>query len=146
MDALQGACGRRRGVARREYDRASLGVQVCAVQLQQRLDRGRVPRGRQERRQRAGAGVQLPRVAAAQYGAGPHIARTRLRPGDLLFFATDTRNPATIHHVGLYYGRGQMIHAPQTGDVVRISQFTGNPYRERQYIGATRPSTAHIAA
>jgi cell wall-associated NlpC family hydrolase len=94
----------------------------------------------------AKAGIQLPRVAAAQYTAGPHIPRTQLRPGDLLFFATNTHNPATIHHVGLYYGHGQMIHAPQTGDVVRISQFTGNPYREHQYIGATRPSTAHIAA
>ncbi|HEU5031460.1 MAG TPA: C40 family peptidase, partial [Spirillospora sp.] len=94
----------------------------------------------------AQAGIQLPRVAAAQYTAGPHIPRTQLKPGDLLFFATDTRNPATIHHVGLYYGRGQMIHAPQTGDVVRISPFTGNPYRERQYIGATRPSTSHSTA
>ncbi|WP_344271229.1 C40 family peptidase [Actinomadura napierensis] len=94
----------------------------------------------------AKAGTQLPRVAAAQYNAGPHILRTQLRPGDLLFFATDTRNPATIHHVGLYYGHGQMIHAPQTGDIVRISQFTGNPYREHQYIGATRPSTPRISA
>jgi hypothetical protein len=32
-----------------------------------------------------------------------------------------------------------MIHAPQTGDVVRIAQFAGNSYRERQYAGATRP-------
>ncbi|MGP4026168.1 C40 family peptidase [Actinomadura sp. 3N407] len=89
---------------------------------------------------RAQAGARLPRVAAAQYHAGTHIPRTRLQPGDLLFFATNPANPATIHHVGIYYGRGRMIHAPQTGDVVRIAQFTGNPYRERQYIGATRPT------
>ncbi|MFB4298446.1 NlpC/P60 family protein [Actinomadura sp. NTSP31] len=88
----------------------------------------------------AQAGIQLPRIAAAQYTAGPHIPRNQLHPGDLLFFATDIHNSATIHHVGLYYGHGQMIHAPQTGDVVRISQFTGNPYREHQYIGATRPT------
>ncbi|WP_131738857.1 C40 family peptidase [Actinomadura roseirufa] len=88
----------------------------------------------------AQAGIRLPRIAADQYNTGPHIPRSALQPGDLLFFATDPTRPATIHHVGLYLGHGRMIHAPQTGDVVRISQFTGNPYREQQYIGATRPS------
>ncbi|WP_220126825.1 C40 family peptidase [Actinomadura madurae] len=75
----------------------------------------------------AKAGIRLPRVAAAQYNAGTHIPRPQLQPGDLLFFANDTSNPATIHHVGIYYGPGRMIHAPHTGDVVRISPFTGNP-------------------
>ncbi|MFD0692383.1 C40 family peptidase [Actinomadura fibrosa] len=89
----------------------------------------------------AKAGATLPRVAADQYNAGPHIARTALQPGDLLFFATQSSRPATIHHVGIYLGHGRMIHAPQTGDVVRISQFAGNPYREHQYAGATRPTT-----
>ncbi|MFD0535276.1 C40 family peptidase [Actinomadura luteofluorescens] len=84
--------------------------------------------------------MRLPRVAADQYNAGTHIPRFQLQPGDLLFFAINPRNPATIHHVGIYHGRGRMIHAPHTGDVVRISQFTGNPYRERQYIGAARPA------
>ncbi len=87
----------------------------------------------------AQAGIRLPRVAADQYNTGTHIPRPQLQPGDLLFFATNPNAPATIHHVGIYYGSGRMIHAPHTGDVVRISQFTGNPYRERQYIGATRP-------
>ncbi|MFD0690937.1 C40 family peptidase [Actinomadura fibrosa] len=88
----------------------------------------------------AQAGATLPRVAADQYNAGPHIARTALQPGDLLFFATQPNRPATIHHVGIYLGHGRMIHAPQTGDVVRISPFTSNPYREHQYAGATRPT------
>ncbi|MFI0484365.1 C40 family peptidase [Actinomadura sp. 9N215] len=88
----------------------------------------------------ARAGVRLPRVAVAQYNTGTHIPRAQLQPGDLLFFATNPANPATIHHVGIYHGRGRMIHAPHTGDVVRISQFTNNPYRERQYVGATRPT------
>ncbi|TDD86084.1 C40 family peptidase, partial [Actinomadura rubrisoli] len=61
-------------------------------------------------------------------------------PGDLLFFATTPTHPASIHHVGIYLGHGRMIHAPQTGDVVRISPFTGNPHREHQYAGATRPA------
>ncbi|MEU6038640.1 bifunctional lytic transglycosylase/C40 family peptidase [Actinomadura sp. NPDC047616] len=88
----------------------------------------------------AQAGARLPRIAADQYHAGPHVPRSQLKPGDLLFFATNPRNPATIHHVGIYLGHGRMIHAPQTGDVVRISPFTGNPTRERQYAGATRPT------
>ncbi|NKZ03331.1 C40 family peptidase [Actinomadura latina] len=88
----------------------------------------------------AQAGIRLPRVAADQYNAGTHIPRAQLQPGDLLFFATNPSVPATIHHVGIYYGHGRMIHAPHTGDVVRITQFTGNPYRERQYVGATRPT------
>ncbi|GAA4238138.1 NlpC/P60 family protein [Actinomadura meridiana] len=88
----------------------------------------------------AQAGIRIPRVAAAQYNAGTHIPRHDLQPGDLLFFATNPADPATIHHVGIYHGHGRMIHAPHTGDVVRIALFTGNPYREHQYIGATRPT------
>ncbi|MFA1538016.1 C40 family peptidase [Actinomadura monticuli] len=87
----------------------------------------------------AQAGIRLPRIAADQYNTGTHIPRPQLQPGDLLFFATNPANPATIHHVAIYYGSGRMIHAPHTGDVVRIAQFAGNPYRERQYTGATRP-------
>ena len=91
----------------------------------------------------AQVGVRLPRVAADQYNAGRHIPRSQLRPGDLVFFAHNPSNPRTIHHVGIYLSRGRMIHAPQTGDVVRIAKFAGNPYRERQYAGATRPTLTH---
>ncbi|OLT31888.1 hypothetical protein BJF79_08840 [Actinomadura sp. CNU-125] len=87
----------------------------------------------------AQAGIRLPRVAAAQYHAGTHIPRHALRPGDLVFFATNPGNPATVHHVGINLGNGRMIHAPQTGDIVRIATWAGDPTRERQYIGATRP-------
>ncbi|GAA2614037.1 bifunctional lytic transglycosylase/C40 family peptidase [Actinomadura fulvescens] len=88
----------------------------------------------------AKAGVTLPRVAADQYKYGVHIPRSQLQPGDLVFFATNPRNTRTIHHVGIYLGRGRMVHAPQTGDVVRVSRFVGDPYRERQWAGATRPA------
>lgn len=88
----------------------------------------------------AKASIHLPRTAADQYTTGPHIPRPQLQPGDLIFFAHNPHDPRTIHHVALYYGHGQMIHAPHTGDIVRISQFTGNPYRETQYTGATRPT------
>jgi cell wall-associated NlpC family hydrolase len=85
-------------------------------------------------------GVTLRRVAADQYHDGPHIPRDKLRPGDLVFFASNPANPRTIHHVGINIGNGHMIHAPRTGDVVRIDKFAGVPYREREYIGATRPT------
>ncbi|MBO2447152.1 C40 family peptidase [Actinomadura barringtoniae] len=88
----------------------------------------------------AKAGVTIDRVAADQYNDGPHVPRDALQPGDLLFFATNTSDLRTIHHVGIYLGRGRMVHAPQTGDVVRISDFAHNAYRQSQYVGATRPS------
>jgi len=68
------------------------------------------------------AGVAIPRTAAAQYAAGiQHPGLADLLPGDLLFYADDPANPATIHHVGMYVGNGLMVHAPHTGDVVRVA-------------------------
>ena len=82
----------------------------------------------------AHVGIQLPRVAADQWNAGPHVTLSELEPGDLLFWATDLANPATIHHVAMYLGNGMMIAAPHTGDVVKIQ-----PVYMSGYIGATRP-------
>jgi cell wall-associated NlpC family hydrolase len=79
------------------------------------------------------AGVGIPRVSVAQWGAGPHPDVPSLLPGDLVFYGDDARNPATIHHVGLYIGNGLMVHAPHTGDVVRIASI----WREG-YVGAVR--------
>ncbi|HVT21413.1 MAG TPA: NlpC/P60 family protein [Mycobacteriales bacterium] len=80
------------------------------------------------------AGITLPRVAADQYNAGTHPSLANLLPGDLLFWATDTSNPATIHHVTMYLGGGLMIAAPHTGTVVQIQ-----PVYISGFIGATRP-------
>ena len=80
------------------------------------------------------AGITLPRVAADQYNAGTHPSLADLEPGDLLFWATDISNPATIHHVTMYLGGGLMIAAPHTGTVVQI-QSVYMP----GFIGATRP-------
>jgi len=82
----------------------------------------------------AAAGVTLPRTSREQWNVGPHVALADLQPGDLLFWATDVTNPATIHHVALYVGAGWMIEAPHTGDVVHFSRM----YLDG-YIGATRP-------
>ena len=66
------------------------------------------------------AGVTLPRIAADQYGAGPHLPLAEARAGDLVFFAPDPSDPATIDHVGIYLGGGMMVDAPHTGTVVRV--------------------------
>ncbi|NMM61633.1 glycoside hydrolase [Clostridium sp. P21] len=62
-------------------------------------------------------GISLPRIASEQQGVGQYVSRDQLQPGDLVFFGS----PA--HHVGIYVGNGCMIHAPHTGDVVKISEL-----------------------
>ncbi|MFD3402665.1 NlpC/P60 family protein [Kribbella sp. NPDC058693] len=66
------------------------------------------------------AGVQLPHYSVAQYEQIQHIDEDELRPGDLIFWATNPSDPGTIHHVAMYLGNGQMIHAPRTGKPVQI--------------------------
>ncbi len=68
----------------------------------------------------AAAGISLPRTSAAQGGSG--IAVTDPQPGDIVCYSG---------HVGIYIGNGQMIHAPQTGDVVKISDVYGSPWYRR---------------
>jgi peptidoglycan DL-endopeptidase CwlO len=75
-------------------------------------------------------GVHLPHFAAAQYRDGRHVRLDGLRPGDLVFFDD-------LNHVGIYLGGGRFIHAPHTGDHVRISSLAGGWYAEH-YDGATR--------
>jgi cell wall-associated NlpC family hydrolase len=84
----------------------------------------------------AQAGVYLPHYSGYQYRSGRHIPVRELRAGDLLFWAYDRADPATIHHVAIYLGGGRIVQAPQSGDVVRISTmwFDG-------YLGAARPGT-----
>jgi cell wall-associated NlpC family hydrolase len=79
-------------------------------------------------------GVGLPHFAAAQYGQSEKIGLGDLRPGDLVFFASDKANYQSIYHVGLYIGGGDMIEAPFTGENVRISSI----WRSSLF-GAARP-------
>jgi peptidoglycan DL-endopeptidase CwlO len=74
------------------------------------------------------AGVSLPHAADAQYGSGPHVPRSQLQPGDLVFFGSD------LHHVGIYIGGNAMIHAPQTGEVISYQDLD-----RQDYYGAVRP-------
>jgi cell wall-associated NlpC family hydrolase len=69
----------------------------------------------------AQAGVHVDHWTGDQWNEGAHIPLSALRAGDLLFFATDTNDPNTIHHVGMYVGNGEMIEAPYTGANVRYS-------------------------
>lgn len=75
-------------------------------------------------------GVSLPHNAAAQYGYGAPVPRDQLQPGDLVFFDG-------LGHVGLYIGNGQFVHAPHTGDVVKISSLSDSWYAAT-YVGARR--------
>ncbi|GAB6901092.1 C40 family peptidase [Kineosporia succinea] len=68
----------------------------------------------------AQAGVSLPHSSRLQYQSVQHISYDSMRPGDLIFFGTNTSNPSSIHHVAMYIGGGQMIEAPYTGAFVRI--------------------------
>lgn len=73
------------------------------------------------------AGISLPRTTYAQINAGQRVSRSELLPGDLVFFYSG------ISHVGLYVGRGQMIHAPNPSAPVRVA-----PLDEMPFAGATR--------
>ncbi|MFF3252410.1 NlpC/P60 family protein [Actinacidiphila glaucinigra] len=74
-------------------------------------------------------GVSLPRTTYTQINAGTRVSRSQLEPGDLVFFYSG------ISHVGLYVGNGMMIHAPRTGDVVKLA-----PVDQMPFAGAARPA------
>lgn len=64
------------------------------------------------------AGVNMPRVSEEQWFTGPHIPYADARPGDLLFWHYDPRDPSDIDHVAIYWGNGMMVVAPHTGEYV----------------------------
>jgi cell wall-associated NlpC family hydrolase len=85
-------------------------------------------------------GIYLPRVAREQYLAGGHVPVAQAQPGDLLFLASDRRDPATIHHVMLYLGNGMLAEAPYRGHPVRTRPVDwSNPELVSL---ATRPGTS----
>jgi cell wall-associated NlpC family hydrolase len=68
-----------------------------------------------------------------QYATLPHVAASDMIPGDLVFFGYAGR----ISHMGMYIGGGRFVHAPHTGDVVKVSALAG--YYQAHFIGAARP-------
>lgn len=79
-------------------------------------------------------GIVLPRQAHLQFARGENVDRTHLEPGDLVFFRTHGRR---ITHVGIYLDDGRFIHAPRTGETIRVDRLN-NPYWKRHYAGARR--------
>jgi cell wall-associated NlpC family hydrolase len=73
-------------------------------------------------------GIYLPHKAFKQVHAGIRVAYNDLKPGDLIFFRE-------AEHVGIYIGQGKYIHAPQTGESVRISTLSSR----NDYYSACRP-------
>jgi peptidoglycan DL-endopeptidase CwlO len=73
-------------------------------------------------------GVSLPHSSRQQYNLGRPVAKSDLKLGDLVFFYSD------LHHVGLYAGKGQVIHAPRPGKSVEYIKMSYMPYA-----GARRP-------
>jgi cell wall-associated NlpC family hydrolase len=76
----------------------------------------------------AAAGISMPHYSGWQWSMFPKVSLNALLPGDLIFWGSDASE-----HVGLYIGGGLMIHAPHTGDVVKIAPIFGTPW------GAARP-------
>jgi cell wall-associated NlpC family hydrolase len=79
-------------------------------------------------------GINLPHKAALQAGVGQDVGGIgNAKPGDIVtFYHSDGK----VGHVGIYLGNGQFIHAPHTGDVVKISNLKGyNIASVRRLIG-----------
>jgi cell wall-associated NlpC family hydrolase len=74
-------------------------------------------------------GISLPHSTYSLWNVGVSVSRDQLQPGDLVFFSG-------LGHMGIYIGGNQFIHAPHTGDVVKISTITG--YYASAYYGARR--------
>jgi cell wall-associated NlpC family hydrolase len=79
------------------------------------------------------AGVYLPHQSAAQYGSTPHVPKDQAQPGDLIFYYSP------IGHVGIYIGGGMMIHAPASGDVVKVA-----PVHWNKVVGVSRPGCPRL--
>lgn len=79
-------------------------------------------------------GIEIPRVTHDQFKVGRVIGRQELRTGDIVFFRDST---GYIHHEGLYLDKGRFLHAPRTGDVIKISSLE-EPYYAEQFAGGRR--------
>jgi NlpC/P60 family len=81
-------------------------------------------------------GIKLGHYTGFQYYEGRRVPRDQLEPGDLVFFHANSIG--VPQHEGMYIGNGSFIHAPHTGDVVRVSSLFDTRYA-LSYVGAVRP-------
>ncbi|MFR9755859.1 NlpC/P60 family protein [Streptomyces sp. TR06-5] len=70
----------------------------------------------------AQAGVSLPRTSQSQASAGARVSADNLEPGDLVLYYSD------LHHIGLYAGNGQVLHAPKPGSSVQYTSLNSMPF------------------
>ncbi|MDO8914512.1 MAG: NlpC/P60 family protein [Coriobacteriia bacterium] len=73
-------------------------------------------------------GIAIPHHAASQYLLGTRVAPSGLRAGDLVFFGSP------VYHVGMYIGGGYFVHAPRTGDFIKVSRLADRS----DFVGARR--------
>ena len=83
-------------------------------------------------------GINLPHYSGYQWYYGARVPIDQLQPGDIVFFHPGSNGP---QHEGLYIGAGEFIHAPHTGDVVKVSSLYDTQYA-LSYVGAVRPYVA----
>lgn len=81
-------------------------------------------------------GYKIPRDAGDQASSGKQIELDAILPGDLLFFAYE-EGKGSIHHVGIYYGDGKLLHSPKTGKTIEIIDIKGTIY-EKELCTASR--------
>ncbi|WP_276926753.1 glucosaminidase domain-containing protein [Parvibacter caecicola] len=91
---------------------------------------------------REAMGVDIPRTTYFQWRVGETVQFDDLQPGDLLFFDND----GDIHHVAMYLGDGYYIHAPHTGDVVRVTAMEDNMPSFAQRVLPTKPVALQVKA
>jgi cell wall-associated NlpC family hydrolase len=70
----------------------------------------------------ASVGVHLEHYTRDQWGEGRPVSKDELKPGDLVFYY-----PGSLHHVALYIGGGKVVHAPHSGDQVRMATIDRGP-------------------
>jgi cell wall-associated NlpC family hydrolase len=73
-------------------------------------------------------GVALPRTSAAQSRVGTPVAKSDLRPGDLVFFYSP------VSHVAIYLGNGKVVHASTSGQPVKVSELSAMPFNSARRI------------
>ena len=81
----------------------------------------------------ASNGHAVPRTSRAQFEAALKIPFAQAAEGDLLFF----QDQESLSHVGIYLGDGRFVHAPSSGDSVRVASID-SPYYQRHLIAVGR--------
>jgi cell wall-associated NlpC family hydrolase len=85
-------------------------------------------------------GISIPRTSRTQFKVGSHIPPDRmdlLAPGDLVFFGYNG-DPGRVHHVGIFVGNGNYLHAPSSGQLVRVDSLNERISNKGDYVGASR--------